>query len=267
MVCGSAGVPLFCSDDTKLGGAGRLLSRGGRCPDTSASTATTREWAVAAHHRLAPLYPNLPAAPLLTSDLNDAEGRPVDVFKHFGVDAERLHSFWYNTTGILCSAQVTGQRFGHEAAPWPGFEEVWIPINPDLQLSGRLGLAKRDGEPAYADCIVLLPGLFGDNSTIRSRDVALPLRDAGLHVLSVEQRGHGKTETRYPQTPYAFGTLEAGDLLAVSSWLAARAEVRDTGLIGFCWGANTALLTAWEDSRDEPRQYLHEGIPPGHTSF
>jgi len=225
---------------------------------------TTRAWLETAQGQLAHLLPASGAAPLLTADLPDASGRPIDVFAHFGVNAERLGSFWYNREGILESAQGTGQRFGPEAPPWPGFEDVWIPINPNLQLAGRLGLARRDGQPVYADCIVILAGMFGDNSTLRSRDVAAAMRNAGLHVLSLEQRGHGRTEARFPKTPYTFGALETGDLLAVSHWLEARPEVRETGLIGFCWGANTALLAAWEDGRaeDDPavpagfRQYL-----------
>lgn len=224
-----------------------------------AAPETTRAWLKTAQGQLAHLFPASHAAPLLTADLTGANGRPVDVFSHFGIEANHLSSFWYNPDGILDSAQVTGERFGPEAPPWPGFEEVWIPINPSLQLSGRLGLARHGGQPVYTDCIVLLAGLFGDNSTLRSRDVAAALRDAGLHVLSLEQRGHGRTEARCPQTPYTFGAMETGDLLAVSRWLEARPEVRDTGLIGFCWGANTALLAAWEDGRAED----DSGVPPG----
>jgi predicted alpha/beta-fold hydrolase len=45
--------------------------------------------------------------------------------------------------------------------------------------------------------------------------------------------------------------METGDLLAVADWLQAKSEVSRTGLIGFCWGANHALLAAWAEGRGE----------------
>jgi predicted alpha/beta-fold hydrolase len=154
------------------------------------------------------------------------------------------------------TAQATGADEAIEipAPPWPGFEDVWIPINDRLQLAARLGLARRDGEPHVADCIVIIPGLLGDNAVRRTRDIGFALRDVGRHVLALELRGFGQTEARYPDVPYNFGVLETGDLLAVAEWLQEKPFVRDTGLMGFCWGANHALLAAWEDGRpaDDP---------------
>lgn len=230
--------------------------------DESAAPTSTRDWLKTAQSQLSHLYPGAPAAPLLTSDLTAADGDAVDVCSHFGITQKKLSSIWSNWNGILCSAQVSGERFGPQPPEWPGFEDILIPVSTELQLSGRLGLAQRNGRPAYADCIVLLAGLFGDNSTIRSRDLALALRAAGLHVLSLEQRGHGQTEARNPNVPYSFGAMEAGDLLIVARWLEARPEVRDTGLIGFCWGANTSLLTAWEEGRRDDDPAVPEGIRP-----
>ena len=116
------------------------------------------------------------------------------------------------------------------------------------QGGGRLALLR-------ADCIVLLPGLFGDNGVLRTRDLAIALRDQGFHVLALELRGHGQTDRRYPNVYYTFGVLECQDLLRVSEWLEdSFAHVSRTGLVGVCWGANLGLLTAWFDGRgpDDP---------------
>jgi predicted alpha/beta-fold hydrolase len=172
-----------------------------------------------------------------------------------------MNAIWYNLPGILYSAQATGSRF--EAGPppaWPGFDDVWIPVNHQLSLAGRLGLAQRDGRSLRSVCIVLVPGLFGDNWTARSRDLSGALLDAGYHVLSLEQRGHGQTEQRFPDIPYTYGAFETGDLLAVAEWLQQREDVSETGLIGFCWGANEALLTAWEDGRDEEDPHVSPSL-------
>ncbi len=50
-----------------------------------------------------------------------------------------------------------------------------------------------------------------------------------------------------PDLPFTMGVLETHDMLLVSDWLQEKPFVRRTGLIGFCWGANIALLTAWQD--------------------
>lgn len=211
---------------------------------------STRGWLEQTQAQLGGMLPPAVKGPLLTGDLAQRDGKPVDVFAYFGVKPSLLRTLWYNWDGIAFSAQSSGERFNVDPAPpWPGFEDIWIPVSPDLQLCGRLGLARNADGPVVSDCIVLLPGLFGDNTTIRTYDLAAALRDAGYHVLALEQRGHGRTELRYPDVTYTYGVFEAGDLLAVASWLQKRPYVRETGLIGFCWGANTALLAAWEADR------------------
>ncbi len=211
---------------------------------------STRQWLEYIHPELEQHLPWSLHAPAATADLVEPDGRPLNVFRHFAYNPELLSAVWYNLPGILYSAQSTGTRFETTEAPeWPGFEDIWIPVGGGLELSGRLGLALRRGRPTLSDCIILLPGLFGDNNTQRSRDLAVALRDAGYHVLSLEQRGHGRTQERFPDVCYTYGVFEAGDLLAVAEQLQRRAEIRDTGLIGFCWGANTALLAAWEEGR------------------
>ncbi|MCH7812523.1 MAG: alpha/beta fold hydrolase [Planctomycetes bacterium] len=221
---------------------------------------TTRDWLVRAHGALESLLPRGAAGPtLLTDDLTDSGGRPVDVFGHFGLDGSALHTLVGNCSGLMETVQGRGGGYAIEtpAPAWPGFEDVWIPIRDGLQLSARLGLAEKDGRIAQADCIIVMPGLSGDHSVKRTRDIVLALRSFGYHALALELRGHGQTEARYPDVFYCFGAQEIRDLFAVSAWLKRRPEVRRTGLIGYCWGANLALLAAWEsDTGDD-----HPGVP------
>ncbi len=227
-----------------------------------AMAATTREWLALAHHRLNSFLPPGHTPPLLTEAMGLPGGAPVSVYKYFDRDPRGMNSIFSNLGGLLGTVQATGSRFGPAyPSDWPEFDDVWIPVAPGLEVAGRLGLACDEaGNPIITDCIVILAGLFGDNSTVRSRDLGVALREAGFHVLSLEQRGHGWTESRYPDHPYTFGVLEVGDIIAAGEWLQKRPEVRSTGLIGFCWGATEALLTAWEDGRDENHPDVAAGL-------
>lgn len=216
----------------------------------------TRAWLAHAHETLRRTLPPEDEPALTTEKLVDAAGNPVDVYAHFGRRPAHSNSIFLNFFGLMDTAQASGAEAAIEkpAPPWPGFEDVWVPIDARLQLSGRLGLARgADGEPRVTDCIVVLPGLLGDLAVKRSRDLARALVDAGHHVLALELRGFGQTERRFPDVYYTFGVLETGDLLAVDEWLQQRPYVRGTGLIGFCWGANHVLLAAWEDGRADDR--------------
>lgn len=216
---------------------------------------TTRDWLVQAHDALESLLPPSAAGPtLLTDDMTDSNGRPVDVFGHFKLDGSALHTLLGNWSGLIQTVQGRGDGYAIEtpAPPWPGFEDVWIPIHEGLQLSARLGLARKNGKIAEADCIIVMSGLSGDHSVKRTRDIVQALRLSGVHALALELRGHGQTEARYPEVYYNFGVQEIRDLFTVSAWLKQRPEVRRTGLIGYCWGANLALLAAWEsDTGDD----------------
>ena len=228
----------------------------------TAGPPTTRSWLRAQHPRLARLLPRGKQRALLTDDLRagDEPEQAIDVAAYFGVKPSVLHKLTQNLNGISHTAQASGRNdaLGAPAAAWPGFEDVWIPIDFDpygLEASCRIGFATdAAGRQRDADCIVLLPGIFGDNAVQRTRDIALSLRDAGFHVCAVELRGCGQTHKRFPNHAMMFGVLEAGDLLAIAEWLEAKPQVRRTGLVGFCWGSNIALLTAWENGRrpDEP---------------
>jgi pimeloyl-ACP methyl ester carboxylesterase len=206
---------------------------------------STRDWLEFAHARLGEVLPKHLSPPLLTDDLTGPAGDPADVYRHFGRSPGSLQNVLLNPVGIMYTAQASGERFlAGVPEPWPGFEDVWIPVEPGLDLSGRLGLVRdAAGDPRSTDCIVLLPGLFGDNSALRLQDVATVLLSLGYHVLALEQRGHGQTEKRYPDKHYSFGVLETGDVLAVAEWLQARPEVRETGrlLLGRDAGAAGGL--------------------------
>lgn len=217
---------------------------------------SARQWLRSAHRQLKPLLPDSGYKPLLTEDLTRPDGRPTDVFDYFDKIPAYLHTGLGNMSGLMCTAQVTGDTEAIEvpAPEWPGFEDVWIEVQPGVKISGRLGLAMKDGKPIDADCIVLLPGLLGDNMRVRTRDICMGLRDAGYHTLALEFRGHGQAEAKYPDVPYNFGVMETPDLLVTDEWLQDKPYVRRTGVIGFSWSANAALLAIWDDGRrpDDP---------------
>ena len=235
---------------------------------------TVRRWLEAAHAELKHLIPAGKPPALLTADLSDDRGEPVEVYKHFLLERHNLRSFFKNYYGLLHSAHTIGSTFMGEAPPpdWPGFKDVWIPVNEKLELSGRLGFAEKDGKILKANCLVILPGVFGHNGIKRTQDLSIALRAHGFHVLAVELRGQGQTDIRQPEVYYEFGVGETGDLMAVSEWLEALPEVNQTGIIGFCWGANHGLLAAWYDgcSADHPsispalRPHLRPRTPKRH---
>ncbi len=214
---------------------------------------TTRQWLRRAHDALVhKLDDDDEELALLTEDMVDADGKPIDVMAHFDREDKTLHSVFDNLRGLEHTAQVTGtsESIEEPAPAWEGFEDVWIPIADGIRIQGRLGLARdADGEPKNASCIILLPGLLGDNMRLRSRDIASGLRDYGFHAISLELRGHGQTEAKHPELAYNFGVLETADLLVVDEWLRSKPYVNKTGIIGFSWSANSALLAPFEDGR------------------
>jgi len=213
-------------------------------------------WMADAHAELKHLLPSGRRAALVTEELSNGDGQAVRVLEHFKLRFGDLDTLLGNLDGLLHTAHLASTKWSFGVLdPWTEFEDVWIPVAPDLNLAGRLGLATDEsGQPVEADCIVILPGLFGDNGILRTRDLSIALRDDGFHVLALESRACGRTEIRYPKVPIAWGVFETQDLLLVSEWLERRPEVQRTGLIGFCWGGNIALLTVWADCRssDDP---------------
>jgi len=231
---------------------------------------TTRQWLRRAHETfMHKLDDDDEELALLTEDMLNADGKPIDVMTHFDRDDKILHSVFDNLRGLQHTAQVTGTSESVEepAPPWDGFEDIWIPIDEGIQIQARLGLARdAAGQPKNANCIILLPGLLGDNMRLRSRDIASGLRDYGFHAISLELRGHGQTEAKHPDLPYNFGVLETADLLVVDEWLRQKPYVKKTGIIGFSWSANSALLAPYEDGRplDDPlvAPEIRAAMPP-----
>lgn len=232
-------------------------------------TESARQWLKRAHHTFKHKLPDEDETSLLTEDMTTPEGKPAAVLAHFDREEEKLHSVWHNLAGLKHTAQVTGdtEAIDQPAPAWEGFEDLWIPVADGVTISGRVGLVRDGaGNPKRANCVVILPGLLGDNMRVRTRDIAIGLRNAGFHTLAMELRGHGQTEGRFPELHYNFGVLETADLLKVDEWLHEKPYVDKTGLIGFSWSANSALLVAWEDGRaeDDPlvapalRQYLKQ---------
>ncbi len=234
-----------------------IITAGGLDPAAPAGVCTTRSWLTRTQPQLAPLLTRRGQKVLLTQDLVKPDGQPVDVYAALEKNPANLNNFRRNFYGILHTGQASARNYYiEEKAPdWPGFEDIWIPVAPGLELSGRLGLARSDSGIMTSDCLILLPGLWGDIGVVRTRDLAIGLREQGHHVLALEVRGHGQTEHRYPNVYYNFGVIETQDLLDVSEWLEDTwPEIRGTGLLGFCWGSNLALLGAWYDGRkpDDP---------------
>ena len=165
---------------------------------------------------------------------------------------------------MLHTAQLVSTELHLDELPqWPGFEDVWIPVGGELELAGRLGFARDgSGTARRADCVVILPGLYGDNGVMRTRDLAGALRERGFHVLALELRGCGQTDRRFPDVATTWGVLETGDLLRVSEWLERQPEIERTALLGFCWGANIALLTVWADARPADHPSVSAELAP-----
>lgn len=200
----------------------------------------------------------------MTEDFVGPDGRSVNVYGHFHFNPALHDHPIFNYFGLSYSAQLAGPNYTPDQPRlrWLGYDDVWIPVNDQLSLAGKLGLARRQGEVVDADCVVILPGLLGCNETLRTRDLADALRDSGIHALALEPRGHGRMNDRYADVYYTFGVLETCDLMAVSEWLDRQPHIRRTGLIGFCWGANMAILAAWYDNRSDSHPSISSRLAP-----
>jgi predicted alpha/beta-fold hydrolase len=227
-------------------------------PGIPAGPTNTREWLRAAQPQLEHLLTPRGRRVMLTEQMTDDTSQPCDVFKFFDRPPWTLNSLRWNWNGMVHTGQAVSraEAIDQPAPTWPGFSTVWIPVGDAVQLHGRIALARdADGNLRQADCIVLIPGFLGDNAVMRTRDLAAGLNRNGFHVLALELRGHGRNEHYFPDTHYTFGVLETQDLIRVSEWLQDEYScVRDTGLVGFCWGGNHAMLAAWFDGRrpDDP---------------
>ena len=233
-------------------------------PHPDQTPQTGREWLAQTAPKLNRLLPPHRKSPLLTDQLVTPDGRAVDVVARFEIKTDQLESIFVNFLGLVYSAQAIMTRTPQgPAPPWKGFDDIWIPIRDDLQLAGRMGWAlDATGHVTDADCIVILPGIRGDNNILRVRDLAFALRQSGFHVLNLEFRGTGRTDKRFPNYEYTWGIMETDDLLRVADWLQSQPHILRTGLVGYSWGANHAILAAWAEGRTN-----NEGIPPRLQKF
>jgi dienelactone hydrolase len=214
---------------------------------------TTRQWLARSQSQLEPLLPKHRHNTHITEELVAPDGTAEDVGVHFDRDPAHAESLVFNFRGLAYSAQAS-MPHGPEmvAPPWEGFDDVWIPVDDELELAGRIGWARdADGEPIDATCIVILPGIRGNNNILRVRDLAKAMHVEGFHVLTLELRGTGQTDVRFPEYDYTWGVYETDDLLVVADWLQAKPQVTRTGLVGYSWGANHALMVAWADGRTD----------------
>ncbi len=225
-------------------------------PEPTPTNPSTREWLTETHAKLSNLLPSPRKPALLTEKLRDETEGTINVYDHFGIKKEGLRTLLGNLDGITCTAQCASRDSHIDTPPpqWKGFEDILIPIDDRFELSGRMGFARRNGKVIKTNCIVILPGLFGDNGVQRTQDMAEYLQAAGFHVLALEVRAHGQTEARHPELYHTWGVLESDDLMHVSDWLEAMPDVEHTGLMGYCWGANIAISTGWFDGvgRQDP---------------
>lgn len=237
----------------------------------------TRQWLTTVHAQIEHALPERGRHVLLTENMVDAQGKPLDVYAYFDRPRWTLTKLNKNWNGMVHTGQgVSRAEAIDKPVPlWAGFKTVWIQVAEGVNLHARMGLSLgADGKPHQADCIVLIPGFLGDNAVLRTRDLAFALRDNGFHVLALELRGHGRVEHYYPDVHYNFGVIETQDLLKVSQWLQDEHPfIRNTGMIGFCWGGNHALLAAWFDGRrpDDPsilpRVAAHLEPPSGRKHY
>lgn len=235
----------------------RILAPSPTAAERQAMVGSTRQWLVRTHQQIEHLLTERGRLVMLTDDMVDGDGRPRDVYEFFDRQPETLNVLSDNWHGLCHTAQAASRAPPITAplTPWPGFQQVWIPVDQHVQLSAWLGFAEEDGRVRRADCIVLVPGFLGDNAVTRTDYLSHSLRRAGFHVLAIELRGHGHTELRYPDVYYNFGVIETQDMMKVSEWLQdTYPQIRRTGLLSFCWGGNLSLQAAWYDGRrpDDP---------------
>jgi alpha-beta hydrolase superfamily lysophospholipase len=118
------------------------------------------------------------------------------------------------------------------------WEDVEIPAEGGLRLPGWFIPAGPDPAPAVA----LIHGW--ESSRDRTLPHARVLNAIGLHVLTIDVRGHGANGPE--ALPLSVGEY-AADARAAAAWLRARAEVTRVGLLGHSMGAAGTLVAAADD--------------------
>jgi len=122
------------------------------------SSESTRQWLVRTAGQLAPLLEPEHRRYMTTEDMADERGRPRDVYAFLDRPERNLNNIFLNYYGFLHTVQGANQGWatGEDPPAWPSFEQVWIKVADNVELSGRRGLAESGGVVQPADCIVLL---------------------------------------------------------------------------------------------------------------
>ncbi len=220
---------------------------------------STREWTERANALAAPLLPRSSQATLTGDQFSrvTSGGNNEDVYQHFDIHLSHIDDLWWNISGLEQTAQVSSPPWliganGHiQRAAWAGFKDVYIQVDKNVFLYGRLG------EPDKKSCaaeipgsyIVVTHGLFGSIDGLDMANEVEALRRAGHHVLAVEMRGHGETYIEHPEYTVSFGITESSDLLTVDQWLRSTQGAKRVGLLGFSLTGFEALMTAWLDGK------------------
>src|ERR1051326_8961578 len=113
-----------------------------RVPADQLQRISTREWVVRAHHDLENLLPEEDHQALLTEEMTGPDGKPIDVINYVGRMNKKKGTFFGNWNGLVHTAQTVGPTtpLDYHEPPWPGFEQVWIPVSDTLSLHGDVGL-------------------------------------------------------------------------------------------------------------------------------
>jgi pimeloyl-ACP methyl ester carboxylesterase len=239
------------------------------CAQNERHPLPAREWGSVVQRQMEYLLPPRSRGGLASGELRQSDGRPIDAGRTFGLDLAHVDRLLDNLHGLAMTAQVIPVKEPRQSqACWPGCHRVAIPMSDGLKISALL--ADPGGDRAIdGSYIVLLHGLFGRQYGNDQRNTVAALRAFGHHVLAVEMRGHGTTETENPQAPMTFGIDEPRDLLEIDHWLRERQGAKHVGLVGFSLTAHQSLLAAWIDSNRGARMSvsgspLFESLPaPG----
>jgi predicted alpha/beta-fold hydrolase len=211
---------------------------------------TARVWASAALAAYRRVYPRAPLTALTTEELVGPDGRPRDVFAHFGLRPFALDSLVHNRAGMLHTIQARSGDGPHsgETRPPPGFAPIYLSMDDGRRLDGLLGRPSPDADLG-GSFVVAVPGLFGRLDSGEMRNICQALRSDGHHVLALNMRGHGDDPDGSRCGCILYGVQEARDLLTVDRRLRADLGARRVGLLAFSLAANHGLLAAWVDGR------------------
>jgi len=125
------------------------------------------------------------------------------------------------------------------------FEPVEVPTVDDVRLPAWwIPAGEAPNEPGPAPAVLLVHGW--ESARDRTLPNALILHAIGLHVLTIDVRGHGENPPEL--LPLTAGEF-AADTLAGVHWLLDRPDVSGVGILGHSMGAIGALVAAASEPR------------------